>query len=88
MRVGSMVGFESAGSRVFALANDGVTYMSSGDNGQTWSTSHPQDVQKALSLTTFARAVNVPWKGTLVPASYQQGNWGGKCGAWEGAKGV
>ncbi|XP_025107897.1 uncharacterized protein LOC112572435 [Pomacea canaliculata] len=83
MRLGSMVGFESAGSRVFALANDGVTYMSSGDNGQTWSTSHPQDVQKGSLAWHLRKSRQRTLEGTLVPASYQQGNWGA---AFDGLK--
>ncbi|XP_076447924.1 uncharacterized protein LOC143284788 [Babylonia areolata] len=81
-RVAAMVGHEPDTSRVFALSDDGVTYMSSGDLGQTWASTHSSVVTKAQSAALYVPARDVPWIDSSqltrgAPQSqYQSNSWG------------
>ncbi|XP_070193766.1 uncharacterized protein [Littorina saxatilis] len=81
-RVASMVGHESDTNRVYALSQDGVTHMSSDDNGMTWASIHKDVVTTAKGQSLFVVAQDVPWtdKVALTPgdpeASRQLNNWG------------
>lgn len=80
-----MVGHEAGTNRVFAMANNGLTYMSSGDGGLTWASTRTSDVIKAQGLPTYKASINVPWSDDVglvanSPATnYIQSPFGGKC---------
>ena len=78
-----MVGHEPDTNRLYAWSHDGVTYMSSGDEGMTWASTNSDHVAAAKTQLLFKSAKDVPWTdNTLLPAgnpptSYQQLAWGG-----------
>ena len=82
-RVAAMVGHEPDTNRLYAWSHDGVTYMSSGDEGMTWASTNSDHVAAAKTQLLFKSAKDVPWTdNTLLPAgnpptSYQQLAWGG-----------
>ncbi|KAK6994428.1 hypothetical protein BgiMline_011026 [Biomphalaria glabrata] len=61
-RVGSILGYDSAETRVFAVSSNGLHYMST-LNGIDWFTSVPSDVNKAKVLPTFKSATKVSVDG-------------------------
>ncbi|XP_067685457.1 uncharacterized protein [Haliotis asinina] len=81
-RLGCMIGHDPSKGEIYALGNDGVTYMSSEDNGNTWASVRKEKFDTAKATSTFKEPKKVKWEENPAlqaanpDASLTDGNWG------------
>ncbi|XP_048244377.1 uncharacterized protein LOC124135259, partial [Haliotis rufescens] len=81
-RLGCMIGHDPNKGEVYALGNDGVTYMSSDDNGDSWASIRQEKFDTAKAEATFKAPKKVKWEENAAlqaanpDASFTDGVWG------------
>ena len=78
-----MVGHDAETNRIYGMASDGVSFLASSDNGDSWESCHVDDVTKSKAKPNFTGVKVVPWKDDTnlklgnPDTSYTAATWGG-----------